>query len=134
MKKINFLVRVIYHESESSQWYYTYLTKEGRASTALKKAERSHPEQVGRLTAQPMLTEPDPLSNNECHRMTYISELPKGTYFRLVHPGTRKVSPTVYVRGDYDPSTRKYEACRFNDFYASHEFKGDRLVCVDFTF
>ena len=134
MKKINFLVQVIYRESEYHSWYYTYLTKEGRASTALKKAEREHPEGVGRMIAQPMLTEPDYLSNNERHRITYISELPKGTYFRLVHPGTRKVSPTVYVRDNYDPSTRKYCAFRFDDVCSSQEFKGDRLVCVDFTF
>ena len=134
MKKINFLVNVTYQESPSHTWHYVYLTKDGRASTALKIHERKYPAHVGKLSASPKLTTPDTLSDNECHRITYISELPKGTYFRLVHPGTLKVSPTVYVRDDYDPSTKKYSAYRFDDVCHSQEFKGSRLVCIDFTF
>ena len=134
MKKINFLVNVTYQETPSHTWYSTYLTKEGRASEALKRAEREHPERIGRLSAHPKLTEPDSLSNNECHRITYISELPKGCYFRLVNPGSLKVSRTVYVRSDYDRSTRRYCAYAFDDVNYTRDFKPDRLVCIDFTF
>lgn len=134
MKKINFLVQIVYQESPSHKEYSTYLTREGRASIALKQEEHKHPERVGKLTAAPWLTAPDSLSNDECHRITYISELPKGTYFRLVNPGTLKVNPTVYVRDDYDRSTKKYTACRHDDICSSREFKPDRLVCIDFTF
>ena len=110
------------------------LTKGGDLIPAIKEVEKKYPHWVGRCQMEPWLTAPDPLSDNERHRITTISQLPKGCYFRLVNPATGKVNPTVYVRDDYDRSTRRYCAYRFDDVCSSRDFKPDRTVCIDFTF
>ena len=40
----------------------------------------------------------------------------------------------VYVRDEYNRSTKKYEAYKFEDISDFREFKGDKKVYIDFYF
>ena len=62
-----------------------------------------------------------------------IKELKKGDYFTLRSIENPKESQ-VYVRGDYDRSSRKYECSRFDDFCSFRLFSGSKEVFVDFVF
>ena len=57
-----------------------------------------------------------------------LKTVKKGDYFRLVG------GKSVYVKGDYDRSSKKYECCRFDDANAFRLFKGDKMVDAEFTF
>lgn len=65
--------------------------------------------------------------------VTQLKALKKGDYF------TKKDIPEppekqVWVRGDYDHSSRKYECSNFEDVNKTCFIKGDREVYIDFTF
>jgi hypothetical protein len=44
------------------------------------------------------------------------------------------LSKYVYVRGDYEKSSKKYEVFKFNDVCDCRFLKGDRIVFIDFYF
>lgn len=60
--------------------------------------------------------------------MTTLKELKKGDYFKL------KPNGRVYVRSDYDRSTKKYEYYDFDDVNIWHQTKGSKEVITDFEF
>lgn len=62
-----------------------------------------------------------------------LKDLKKGDYFTL-KPIEEPSSSLVYVRGDYDRSTRKYEVYKFDDICNCRMKKGDLTVYVDFIF
>lgn len=62
-----------------------------------------------------------------------LKELKKGEYF------TRKNIPyptdnQVYIRGDYDRTSKKYSCLHFNDINREIFLKGDTIIYTDFTF
>lgn len=60
--------------------------------------------------------------------MKRINELKKGDFFKLHENGC------VYVRSDYDRSSKKYECYKFDDINSYHQFKGNKEVITDFIF
>lgn len=62
-----------------------------------------------------------------------IRDLKQGAYFILKDIAEPKESQ-VWVRGEYDRSTRTYSATNFSDMNRERSFKGDKEVFVDFTF
>lgn len=64
-----------------------------------------------------------------------IKDLKKGDYFtrkQLTHIDTKPSQ--VYIRGDYDQSTKKYWCHKWDDISSGMEFKGDTEVYQDFIF
>ena len=57
-----------------------------------------------------------------------LKDIKRGEYFKLKENGK------VYVRDEYDRSTKKYLYYDFDDVNNWHEAKGSRTVIVDFTF
>lgn len=64
---------------------------------------------------------------------TTISQIKVGTFFTL-KPIEEPKEIQVYVRDEYNRSTKKYEACKFEDISDFREFKGDKKVYIDFYF
>lgn len=62
-----------------------------------------------------------------------IKELKKGEYFTL-KPIENPTENQVWVRGDYDKSSKKYCCYKFSDICADREFKGDKEIYTEFTF
>lgn len=62
-----------------------------------------------------------------------IKELKKGEFF-TIKPIENPTEKQVYIRGDYDRSTKKYSCGRFDDICYEREFKGDKVVYTGFTF
>lgn len=62
-----------------------------------------------------------------------IKELKKGDYFTIksIENPTDK---QVYIRGDYDRSSKKYFCGRCDDICYERSFKGDKEVFVDFVY
>lgn len=60
-------------------------------------------------------------------------ELEKGAYFTKKAIEVPRESQ-VWVRGEYDRSSRKYECIRFDDVNTTCFLPGDREVFVDFVF
>ena len=60
--------------------------------------------------------------------MKKISELKKGEFFRLPNQSV------VYVRDNYERTTKRYSAYKYEDVCAERFFKGDKLVEADFEF
>lgn len=62
-----------------------------------------------------------------------IRELKQGDYFTLKQIDEPKESQ-VWIRGEYDRSTRTYSATNFSDMNRERCFKGDKEVFTDFIF
>ena len=62
--------------------------------------------------------------------MRTIKELKEGDFFRLSSSGTAP----VWVRGEYNRSTKKYECYKFDDVNHWSEFTSTRKVTTDFEF
>lgn len=62
-----------------------------------------------------------------------IREIKKGDYFKIVN-SKGVVSYSVYVRGEYDRSTKKYLAYKFYDVCACKEFKPTQQITTEFEF
>lgn len=62
--------------------------------------------------------------------MQRVKTLIKGTFMRL----SKRESGPVWIRGEYDKSTKKFSIYKYDD--TSHEIfvSGDRLVYTGFTF
>ena len=65
--------------------------------------------------------------------MKTIKELKQGDMFTLKEIEFPKESQ-VYVRGEYDRSSRTYSCTKWNDCNAERFFKGTKTVFTDFTF
>lgn len=59
-----------------------------------------------------------------------LRQVKQGDYFRLADTPTAP----VWVREDYNRSTRKYECYKYNDINHLGEFNGTRLVVTDFIY
>lgn len=62
-----------------------------------------------------------------------IRDLRQGDYFTLKQIDEPKESQ-VWIRGEYDRSTRTYSAINFADVNRERHFKGNREVHTEFTF
>ena len=62
-----------------------------------------------------------------------IKELEKGAYFTKKAIEVPRESQ-VWVRGEYDRSSKKYECSRFDDVNTTCFLPGGREVFVDFVF
>jgi hypothetical protein len=65
--------------------------------------------------------------------MKTIKELKQGEYFTLKEIEFPKESQ-VYVRGEYDRSSKTYSCTKWNDTCAERFFKGTKKVFTEFTF
>ena len=65
--------------------------------------------------------------------MKTIKELKKGEYFTLKSVEFPKDSQ-VYVRGEYDRSSKTYSCYKWSDTSAERFFKGNKVVFTEFTF
>lgn len=59
-----------------------------------------------------------------------LKELKKGDFFKLKDLDTA----IVYVRGEYDRSTKTYSCFKFEDVNDERFLKGSKKVFVGFTF
>lgn len=62
-----------------------------------------------------------------------VKDLKRGDFF-TVKPIENPTEKQVYIRGDYDRSTKKYTCTRFDDICCTRDFSGSKTVFVDFTF
>lgn len=62
-----------------------------------------------------------------------IKELKKGEYFTL-KAIENPTESQVWVRGEYDRETRKYECYKWADVNHTHEYAGTKEIYIDFTF
>jgi hypothetical protein len=64
-----------------------------------------------------------------------LKMLKKGEFFARKSMGEQEAKPSqIYVKGDYDPSSKKYWCSRWNDIASGIELKGDTEVYQDFIF
>ena len=62
-----------------------------------------------------------------------LSQLKKGDYFtkkQIEYPNDNQ----VFIRGEYDRSSKTYSVIRFSDINDEYFMKGDREVFTDFVF
>lgn len=62
-----------------------------------------------------------------------LKELKKGDFFTLKNITYPKESQ-VYIKDEYDRSTKTYICYAFNDINKFRCFKGDKEIFTDFTF
>lgn len=62
-----------------------------------------------------------------------IKDLKKGEYFTL-KPIDEPKQNQIYIKGEYDRSSKKYCCGKFSDISYSREFDGNKEVYTDFTF
>lgn len=63
-------------------------------------------------------------------KQTELRNVKRGDFFRLANSETAP----VWVRGDYNRSSKKFEAYKYYDVNYWNEFRGSRIVFVDFEF
>lgn len=62
-----------------------------------------------------------------------LKELKKGDFFTLKNISYPKESQ-VYIKGDYDRSTKTYECMAFNDICKFKYITGKKEIFTNFTF
>jgi uncharacterized alpha/beta hydrolase family protein len=62
-----------------------------------------------------------------------IKDIKKGDYFTLKEIAEPKESQ-VYIKGDYDKSSKTYSCIKFSDVKSERFIKGDKVVFTGFTF
>lgn len=62
-----------------------------------------------------------------------LRELKKGDWFTIKELEYPKESQ-VYIRGEYDRSSKKYSCIKWDDMNAERFFKGNKTVFTEFTF
>lgn len=62
-----------------------------------------------------------------------LKELKKGDWFTLKEIEFPKESQ-VYIRGEYDRSSKTYSCVKWNDMNEERFFKGTKKVFTEFTF
>lgn len=70
------------------------------------------------------------------YQIVRLRDVPKGTYFHRVSvkDGEFCEHSVVWLKGEYDHSTRKWCCYKFEDFCNDRLFKGEERVTIDFTF
>lgn len=68
------------------------------------------------------------MDNNEFHLEVLLREVKKGDLVRLRKNGG------VYIRGDYDRESKRYELTKWDDVSKTSYYRGDRKVFIGFTF
>lgn len=64
-----------------------------------------------------------------------LKDLKKGEYFSRKSLGEQEAKPSqVYIRGEYDRSSKKYWCQKWDDISKGIELKGDTKVYQDFIF
>lgn len=63
-------------------------------------------------------------------KQTILKNVKRGDFFRL----TNSTTAPVWVRGEYNRSSRKYECYKYEDSNYWSEFRGSRVVWIDFEF
>ncbi len=64
-----------------------------------------------------------------------LKELKHGDFFTLKpHNGGNVTDKQVYIKGDYDRNSRKYDCGRCDDISYSRSFKADTEIYTDFTY
>lgn len=63
-------------------------------------------------------------------KQTELRNVKQGEFFSLANSETAP----VWVRGDYNRSSKKFEAYKYYDVNYWNEFRGSRIVFVDFEF
>lgn len=63
-------------------------------------------------------------------KQTELRNVKHGEFFRLADSETAP----VWVRGDYNRSSKKFEAYKYYDVNYWNEFRGSRIVFIDFIF
>lgn len=63
-------------------------------------------------------------------KQTILKNVKRGDFFRL----TNSTTAPVWVRGEYNRSSKKFEAYKYYDVNYWNEFRGTRIVYVDFCF
>ena len=63
-----------------------------------------------------------------------IKDLKKGTFFTLKNYGEYPPESRVYIRGDYERSSKKYSCYKSEDYNHESFFNGSRIVFVGFTY
>lgn len=64
-----------------------------------------------------------------------LKELKKNEMFSRKPLNNTEAKPSqVYIKGDYDHSSKKYWCQKWNDISSGMELKGDAEVYQDFTF
>lgn len=67
-------------------------------------------------------------------RTCTIKELKKGDFFTLRDYGEYPDEKKVYIREDYERTSKKYSCSKFSDYMHESFFKGSKIVYTDFTF
>ena len=66
---------------------------------------------------------------------TQIKNIKVGEFFTLKDYGEQDVPErAVWVRGEYDKSSRTYSCCKYADVNHEHFFKGAKEVFTEFYF
>ena len=63
-------------------------------------------------------------------KQTELRNVKHGGFFRLSNSETAP----VWVRGDYNRASKKFEAYKYDNVNYWNEFRGSRIVFVDFEF
>ena len=65
-----------------------------------------------------------------------LKDVPKGSYFHRtsMRDGEFCEHSVVWLKGEYDHSTRKWSCYKFEDICNDRLFKGEERVTIDFTF
>ena len=63
-------------------------------------------------------------------KQTELRNVKHGDFFRLSNSETAP----VLVRGDYNRDSKKFEAYKYDNVNYWNEFRGSRIVFVDFEF
>lgn len=63
-------------------------------------------------------------------KQTELRNVKHGEFFRLANSETAP----VWVRGDYNRSSKKFKAYKYYDVNYWNEFRGSRIVFIDFIF
>jgi len=66
----------------------------------------------------------------EIKNITNLKDLKKGEFFKRV--SKKGIGSIVYVRGDYDKSTKTYECYKYDDINSFINLKGNAVVCIEF--
>lgn len=62
-----------------------------------------------------------------------LKDLKNGDYFTIKSIEYPKESQ-VYIRGEYNKSSKTYSCCKFSDMNSERFFKGDKEIFTDFIF
>lgn len=62
-----------------------------------------------------------------------IKDIKKGDYFTLKEISEPKESQ-VYIKGEYDKSSKTYSCCKFNDMNEERFYKGNKIIFAEFIF